>query len=115
VRVLISGDDDLFLRHTQAGSEGGSVAGPARCRNDHIDVIELQQRFAQVFVNCLGCRCRKALVERLRCAEPKHIVVIDETDCGIDIFALIERIHPVNTEARRSWIPVSRSRSMWVW
>jgi hypothetical protein len=42
VRVLIFGDDDLFVWHAQASSEGGSVPWSAGCRHDHVDVIQLQ-------------------------------------------------------------------------
>ena len=97
VRAFIFGDDDLFLGHAEAGGKVGSVPGSGWSRGDHVDVIEAQRRFAKAFVDCLDRRRREPFVDRVRYGEAKHIVTIDETDCGVEAFALIRSICPTNT------------------
>ena len=98
VRALIFGDDDLFLGHAEAGGKVGSVPGSGGSRDDCVDVIESSATIREGTRRSAWVAGRgEPLVDRVRYGEAKHIVTIDETDCGIEAFALIRSICPTNT------------------
>ena len=41
-------------------------------------------------------RCRESFVDRVRRGEAQNIAPVDETDCGIEVFAFIGNIRPMN-------------------
>ena len=83
--IRSSGTPRRAARSVRYRGSGGSS-------DDRVDVIESQPRLAEALVDGLDRRCRESFVDRVRCGEAKHIAAVDETDCGIEVFAFIGNI-----------------------
>ena len=94
MHVLVVGDDDPLFGHAETRGKVGSVSGPRRSSGYRVDVVEAQPRLTEALVDCPDRRRRESFVDRIRSGEAQNVASVDETDCGIEIFAFVENIHP---------------------
>src|SRR5215218_6237483 len=96
VHVLVIGDDYLVCGYSKVPAKRGSVLTPSGCGDYRVDVTEFERGFAQAVVGGQCGRSGELFVVFVRRCEAKNVASIDESNCGIEAFAFIGNVHPVN-------------------
>ena len=76
--------------------EGGPVLTAGRCCDYRVDVTEFERRIAQALVDRRCSSRRELWVMLIRHRKAKHSALIDQSDCGIEAFAFIGSVYPIN-------------------